>query len=149
MLVQVIDNALAHGIERPEEREDQGKSREGLIKGMISISDNILELEISDDGRGIDMNSLPERARSKPNVDQQSVTRFEQAGELWRILLLPGFTTTSLVSRHSGYGVGLDSLNQFVLSKSGDLVIESLLGEGTTIRIKLPLSTTEEAGYVS
>ncbi len=149
MLVHVIDNALAHGIERPEEREDQGKSREGLVKGMVSISDNILELEISDDGRGIDMNSLPERARSKPNVDQQAVTRFEQAGELWRILLLPGFTTTTLVSRHSGYGVGLDSLNQFVLSKSGDLVIESLLGEGTTIRIKLPLSTTEEAGYVS
>ena len=149
VLVHVIDNALAHGIERPEEREDQGKAREGLIKGIVSVSNNILELEISDDGRGIDMDSLPQRARGKPNIDRQAVSRFEQSGELWRILLLPGFTTATLVSRYSGYGVGLDSLNQFVLSKSGDLVIESLLGEGTTIRIKLPLTPTEGAGHVS
>ena len=149
VLLHVIDNALAHGIERPEDREDQGKAREGLIKGIVSVTNNVLELEISDDGRGIDMESLPQRARIKPNVDRQAVTRFEQSGELWRILLLPGFTTTSLVSRHSGYGVGLDSLNQFVLSKSGELVIDTLLGEGTTIRIKLPLTPTEEAGYVS
>ena len=149
VLVHVIDNALAHGIERPEDREDQGKAREGLIRGVVSIANNVLELEISDDGRGIDLDSLPQRARSKPNVDRQAVTRFEQSGELWRILLLPGFTTTTLVSRHSGYGVGLDSLNQFVLSKAGELVIESLLGEGTAIRIKLPLTPTEEAGHVS
>ena len=101
------------------------------------------------DGRGIDMDSLPQRARGKPNIDRQAVSRFEQSGELWRILLLPGFTTATLVSRYSGYGVGLDSLNQFVLSKSGDLVIESLLGEGTTVRIKLPLTPTEGAGHVS
>ena len=149
VLVHVMNNAVDHGIELPADREDQGKLRHGLITANIATIDNRLEISVSDDGRGIDFSRLPAIARSKPHVNQQAVNDYEQSGELWRILLLPGFTTSSVVTRHSGYGVGLDSLNQLVLARAGSLRIESTLGEGTTVHISLPLSNQREAAYVS
>jgi CRP-like cAMP-binding protein/signal transduction histidine kinase len=148
MLVHIINNALDHGIEPPKEREDNGKSREGLVKAHVSISGNTLMLDITDDGRGIDIDRLLDLAKNKTSIDQAEVSAHKQNGEVWRILLLPGFTMSSEVTRFSGYGVGLDSLNQMVLAKGGCLKIESLLDEGTTIRIAIPLSVSKEMAYV-
>ena len=149
LLLHAMNNAVDHGIEPPDEREDKGKAREGLIKAHVSVEDGMLTVDITDDGRGIDMTRLPELARKKPNVDQQAVTSYEQSGELWRILLLPGFTTASLVTRYSGYGVGLDSINQMILEKGGILHIDSVPDTGTTISIKVPVSAKVEVAHVS
>jgi len=149
MLVHVMNNALGHGIERPQEREDNGKSREGLVKAHVSVLDNMLMLNIADDGRGIDIARLASLARNKPNIDQTAISAYEQRGEAWRILLLPGFTTSSEVKHNSGYGVGLDSLNQLVLAKGGTLNIESVPDEGTSIHIAIPLSAINEVAHVS
>ena len=149
MLVHAMNNALDHGIERPQEREDSGKSREGLIKAHISVSDNTLMLEIADDGRGIDTRRLLDIAKSKSNIDQNTLEAYEQSSEVWRILLIPGFTTTSEVTRLSGYGVGLDSLNKFVLAKGGTLNIDSVPDAGTSIRIAIPLPSSSEVAHVS
>ncbi len=149
VLVHVMNNALDHGIERPQEREDNGKSREGLVKAHVSVLDNTLMLDIVDDGRGIDIAGLVYLARNKPNIDQTAISAYEQSGEVWRVLLLPGFTTPSEVTHLSGYGVGLDSLNRLVLAKGGTLNIESVPSEGTSIRIAIPLSATNEVARVS
>lgn len=149
LLVHVMNNAVDHGIEPPDEREDKGKPREGVLKAHVLVENGLLSVEITDDGRGIDWVRLPELARNKPNVDQQAVSNYEQSGELWRILLLPGFTTSSLVTRYSGYGVGLDSINQMVLDKGGILNIYSVPDNGTTISIKIPSSANSEVAHVS
>ena len=149
LLVHIRNNAIDHGIESPDEREDKGKAREGILKADVSVEDGMLSINITDDGRGIEMDRLPELARNKPNVDQQAVNTFEQSGELWRILLLPGFTTSSLVTRYSGYGVGLDSINQMVLDKGGMIYINSVPDSGTSVLIKIPSSANSEVAHVS
>lgn len=149
VLVHMMNNALDHGIELPDEREDHGKAREGLIQAEVGVRDRVLEIVLRDDGCGVDFNQLVPLARTKPGIDQVAVSRIERDGELWRILLLPGFTTSSLVTRYSGYGVGLDSLQKMVLSHAGSVTMSSVVGEGLAVHIKIPLELSAEDKNVS
>jgi chemotaxis protein histidine kinase CheA len=101
-----------------------------------------LELEVSDDGKGIDFALLPALAKSLPELDMDEITAIESSGELWRILLLPGFTTAAMVTRYSGYGEGLSFLNLIVLAQQGTVRVESRVGHGLTVSLRIPLNAT-------
>lgn len=96
-------------------------------------------IEISDDGRGIAPEPVIARARAHPALDQALVQRFIDEGEPWRVLLLPGFSTAEKVSETSGRGVGLDAVNSAIVALGGTLDMRSMPGQGTTLRIQLPL----------
>jgi len=142
VLINVMNNSLDHGIERPDERLALGKPREGYLLAQAVVHTGFLELEVSDDGQGIDFAQLPALAKSLPELDMDEITAIESSGELWRILLLPGFTTAAMVTRYSGYGEGLSFLNLIVLAQQGTVRVESRVGHGLTVSLRIPLNAT-------
>ncbi len=138
-LIHLIRNAVDHGIELPDVREAAGKPRQGSILLSAEQEGDHILLKISDDGAGMDANALRRKAVSKGVMDESSVNRLSDQ-ECFNLIFLPGFSTKEEVSDISGRGVGMDvvrtRLNQF----SGTVYIESELGKGTTIHIRVPLT---------
>jgi two-component system, chemotaxis family, sensor histidine kinase and response regulator WspE len=138
-LNHLLRNALDHGIEPPEERFDAGKPPEGALRLEASHNAGMLVITVADDGRGINL----ERVRRKI-VDQNLLAADMAAlltdAELLEFLLLPNFSTAVAVTRISGRGVGLDVVHTMIQELRGQISMESRPGEGTTIRLKLPLS---------
>lgn len=143
VLVHVLNNAMDHGMEDAETRLCAEKPTQGVIRVMVEVSAGRLMIEIADDGRGIAPEPVIAKARAHPGLDQALVQRFVDLGEPWRVLLLPGFSTAAQVSETSGRGVGLDAVNSTVVSLGGTLDMLSRPGQGTTLRIQLPLADAE------
>ena len=138
-LIHLIRNAVDHGIELPDVREAAGKARQGSILLSAEQEGDHILLKISDDGAGMDAGALRRKAVSKGIMDESSASRLSDQ-ECFNLIFLPGFSTREQVSDISGRGVGMDvvrtRLNQF----SGTVYIESELGKGTTIHIRVPLT---------
>jgi HAMP domain-containing protein/HPt (histidine-containing phosphotransfer) domain-containing protein len=130
-LGHVVRNAVDHGVEHPDERQAQGKSPDGQLVLTAEIRNNLLQLEIADDGRGIDWDSIRERGRALglPNQTQ---------ADLLAILCRQGVTTRSDVTEISGRGVGMSAVNERVAVMHGRLQVRSSPGNGTTWTIVLP-----------
>lgn len=135
----LLTNALCHGIELPEVREAAGKAAVGTLKVMLSTEAGMLQIQVADDGRGLDFQELPAKARQKDGLNQALVDDYEQAGQPWRILLLPGFSTSSELSMLSGRGRGLDAIDQAVRSVGGRVLMDSMAGQGMTFTLHVPL----------
>jgi two-component system, chemotaxis family, sensor kinase CheA len=138
-LTHLVRNAVDHGIEPPNERQDRGKPAEGRLALHASHEGGKVIIEITDDGDGID----PRRVRDKA-IRQQLVTP-EQADrlserELVNLVFLPGFSTADRVTQFSGRGVGMDVVRTNVEKIGGTVDIESRLGRGTTVTMKIPLT---------
>lgn len=136
----LLSNALCHGIELPEVREAAGKPGTGTLKVTLAADGGMLRIQVSDDGRGLDFQELPAKARQKQGLNQALVDDCERAGQPWRILLLPGFSTASELSLLSGRGVGLDAIDHAVRSVGGHILIDSTAGQGMTFTLHVPLS---------
>ena len=136
----LLSNALCHGIELPEVREAAGKPGTGTLRVMLAAEASMLRIQVADDGRGLDFQELPAKARQKVGLNQALVDDCERAGEPWRILLLPGFSTASELSMLSGRGVGLDAIDHAVRSVGGHILIDSTAGQGMTFTLHVPLS---------
>jgi two-component system chemotaxis sensor kinase CheA len=136
----LLSNALCHGIELPEVREAAGKPGTGTLKVSLAADGGMLRIQVSDDGRGLDFQELPAKARQKQGLNQALVDDCERAGQPWRILLLPGFSTASELSLLSGRGVGLDAIDHAVRSVGGHILIDSTAGQGMTFTLHVPLS---------
>jgi two-component system, chemotaxis family, sensor kinase CheA len=138
-LVHLVRNSVDHGIELPGDREAKGKSRVGkVILAAEQEGDHIL-LSITDDGGGMDPNALKDRAVEKGVLDEDAAARLSDS-EAFALIFAPGFSTKEEISDVSGRGVGMDVVKTKIAQLNGSIDIESQVGEGTRIIIKVPLT---------
>ncbi|MFP4103954.1 response regulator, partial [Coleofasciculus sp.] len=138
-LTHLVNNAITHGIESPEERQDMGKPAVGQITLRAFHQGNQTVIAISDDGAGID----PERIKRKA-IEKKLITPAEAKDltntELYDFLFHPGFSTKDEASEFAGRGVGMDVVRTSLSEIRGAIYIDSTLGKGTTFTIRLPLT---------
>ncbi len=138
-LVHLVRNSVDHGIELPAVREQNGKSRVGkVILAAEQEGDHIL-LSITDDGGGMDPQKLRAKAVEKGILDEDSAARLSDT-EAFNLIFAPGFSTKTEISDVSGRGVGMDVVKTKITQLNGSIEINSKLGEGTRIAIKVPLT---------
>jgi len=136
-IMHVLRNSLDHGIESPQERKKAGKSEEGLLQINTFNAGSSVVIEISDDGKGIDVNEIREKAIQKGWL--QPTTSLTEK-ELLNFIFRPGFTTSEKVSDVSGRGVGMDVVKKNIADLRGETELNSVVGKGTTVKIILPLT---------
>ncbi|MCW3785067.1 chemotaxis protein CheA [Plebeiibacterium sediminum] len=136
-LVHMLRNALDHGIELPEDRIAAGKDAKGTIKLKAYNSGNNIFIEISDDGKGLNRESIIKKAISKGLINKGDNLSDK---DIYKLICEPGFSTASEVTAISGRGVGMDVVKQKIAEMRGELEITSIIGKGTTFTIKLQQS---------
>jgi len=138
-LVHLLRNSVDHGIEPPAERKKSGKDETGKIVINCFRERDMVHIEITDDGRGMDLERVREKAVGMKLIspDQAKVISDEDTVML---VCRPGFSTAKKVTDVSGRGVGMDVVQSVVESMGGSLVIESRTGDGTTFTMRLPLT---------
>lgn len=138
-LTHLLRNAIDHGIEGPEARVKSGKHPEGRILVRAAHRSGQVHIEIIDDGAGIDVERVRQKAISKGVVSAERA-EFMGESEVVNLIFLPGFSTAETVTNVSGRGVGMDVVKTNVERIGGAIEIETRLGRGTTFRIKVPLT---------
>jgi two-component system chemotaxis sensor kinase CheA len=138
-LTHAVRNAVDHGIESPADRVLAGKPAEGCVRLKAFHQSGSVVIEVGDDGAGIPM----ERVLAKA-VERNLVTPEQAAGmserEALQLIFLPGFSTAAAVTTVSGRGVGMDVVRANVEKVGGSVEVESRRGEGTTLRLRVPLT---------
>lgn len=138
-LVHMIRNSVDHGIEPPAERKARGKPVVGqLVLSATPQEDQVL-IQLRDDGKGIDPQVIKEKALQKGVIDQDTFERLTDA-EAQQLIFAAGFSSRDTASDLSGRGVGMDVVKNAVESAGGTVELASVVGEGTTISLHLPLS---------
>jgi two-component system chemotaxis sensor kinase CheA len=138
-LVHLVRNAVDHGIESPEQREAAGKPRAGtVILAAEQEGDHIL-LSIEDDGAGMDANVLRRKAVQKGVMDEESAARLDDK-ECYNLIFAAGFSTKEQISDVSGRGVGMDVVKTRIGQLNGSVEIDSELGRGSRLMIRVPLT---------
>jgi len=136
-VLHLVRNAISHGVESPEQRIAAGKPPQATIRLGASTAGESVILEIGDDGGGIDVDAVAERARAAgmPVPDEPLDAR-----ALLDIICASGFSTKHEADRASGRGVGMAVVRSTVEALGGSLALETTRGHGTTFRITLPLT---------
>ncbi|WP_315387856.1 chemotaxis protein CheA [uncultured Stenotrophomonas sp.] len=138
-LVHLVRNAIDHGIEMPELREAQGKTRSGNVRLSAQQEGDYVSIEVQDDGAGIDPERLRAKAREKGLIDPEAAARLSSE-ECLHLVFLPGFSTKQEVTDISGRGVGMDVVQSRIRELSGQIQIQSELGRGSRFLIRVPLT---------
>ena len=138
-LTHLIRNSIDHGVESPEKREASGKNRVGKITLSAQHEGNNIMITIEDDGAGIDVEKIGEKAVSKGLTTRDRLKELSKQ-DIYNFLFAPGFSTAEKVTNISGRGVGLDVVKTNVAKLRGVINIESEVGHGTKFLIKLPLT---------
>ncbi|MEL0656359.1 chemotaxis protein CheA [Pseudoalteromonas issachenkonii] len=138
-LVHLVRNSVDHGIEMPAVREAAGKSRTGNVTLSASQEGDHILLTIKDDGAGMDAEKLKKIAISKGVLDHDQASRLSDT-EAYNLIFAPGFSTKEEISDISGRGVGMDVVKTKITQLNGSVSIQSELGVGTILEIKVPLT---------
>ncbi|QBM17505.1 hypothetical protein MARI_16200 [Marinobacter sp. JH2] len=138
-LVHLVRNSVDHGIEGPGVREEAGKSRAGTVTLSAQQEGDHILLSIADDGGGMDPDVLRRKAVEKGLYDQDAADRLTD-NECFNLIFAAGFSTKEQISDVSGRGVGMDVVKNRIAQLNGQISIESELGKGTKIIIKVPLT---------
>ena len=138
-LTHLVRNAVSHGIESPEERQRLGKSPHGNIRLNAHHQGNQVVVEVSDDGRGIDSQKIRAKAIDLGLITAAEAGRLSEAESL-ELIFRPGFSTAEVVTEVSGRGVGMDVVQSVLHRLKATIHIETRAGQGTTFRLKLPLT---------
>jgi two-component system chemotaxis sensor kinase CheA len=138
-LVHLVRNAVDHGIEAPEVREAAGKPRLGRVVLKATQEGDHILLTINDDGAGMDPEVLRRVAVEKGVMDADSAARLDDK-DCYNLIFAPGFSTKSQISDVSGRGVGMDVVKTRIAQLNGTVEIDSRLGKGSSLSIKLPLT---------
>jgi len=138
-LVHLIRNSMDHGVESPEEREKAGKDPKGTIKLSAEHEGNHIIITIADDGGGIDPQKIIAKSIEKGIITKEKASELTDK-EALNLIFAPGFSTAEKVTNISGRGVGMDVVKTNVTKLRGIIDIESEVGKGTSIIIKLPLT---------
>lgn len=138
-LVHLVRNSLDHALESPAERQAAGKPAKGVIKLRAQALDDQVLVEVIDDGRGIDVEKLKQKAYQRGIIDEQKLDTITHQ-EALQLIFAAGLSTAEKVSDISGRGVGMDAVRTAVAAAGGTISVASEPGKGTTLRILLPLS---------
>ncbi len=138
-LLHLLRNAVDHGIESPEERERVGKPLRGKIWLRAWREQDSVIIEVADDGRGLDKDKIVQTAIEREIISSVEAKELNEH-QILMLICAPGFSTAQEVTNISGRGVGMDVVKREVEALHGTLTIESTPGEGTTFRLRLPLT---------
>ncbi|APD93377.1 chemotaxis protein CheA [Alteromonas mediterranea] len=138
-LVHLVRNSVDHGVEMPDDRAASGKPRMGTVKLSASQEGDHILLTIEDDGKGMDAEKLKEIAISRGVLDADAAARMSDV-EAFNLIFAPGFSTKTEISDISGRGVGMDVVKTKINQLNGTVNIDSQLGKGTRLDIKVPLT---------
>ena len=138
-LVHIIRNSCDHGIEPPEERIAKGKPPKGTVQLKAYNEGNHIIIEIVDDGKGLDANMLKEKAVEKGLISEKEADQMNDK-EAFMLIFKPGFSTAAKVTNVSGRGVGMDVVKSNLEKLNGIIDINSEVGKGTTLKLKIPLT---------
>jgi len=133
----MLRNSVVHGIETPAERIAKGKPESGTIRVGLHREGSEMVIVLEDDGRGIDVNAVRERAQQRGLLHPGRVLTDEEALQL---ILEPGFSTATVVTQHAGRGVGMDVVVNEIKKLGGALFTESQAGQGVKFTIRLPFT---------
>lgn len=142
-LLHMVRNAVSHGIEAPEVRRAAGKDPTGTVTLRARREAGTLVVEVADDGDGIQLARIRERARARGVADPDAL----DAEQLHQMLFEPGFSTTASVTSLSGRGVGLDVVRRNLAAVRGSVAVESHPGRGTAMRLRVPLTVALVDGF--
>jgi two-component system chemotaxis sensor kinase CheA len=138
-LVHLIRNSVDHGLEMPEARKAAGKPEAGTIALVAQPEGDHIIISIKDDGAGIDPARVRQKALEKGLISAERMRTLSER-EILDLIFLPGFSTRDTVSDVSGRGVGMDVVNSNLKKVNGTVALSSVLGQGTTVVLKLPLT---------
>lgn len=138
-LTHLVRNSVDHGIEMPDVRAAKGKSPEGLLLLRAYHEGGQVNIEITDDGAGIDVERVKAKAIERGLVTADQAARMSER-EAVNLIFLPGFSTAEKVTNISGRGVGMDVVRSNIEKIGGTFDVHNRPGEGTTLRIKIPLT---------
>lgn len=144
-LMHLVRNAVDHGLERPEDRGAKGE--EGNLTLRATPQGPSLVLEVSDDGRGVDVNAVRAAAVAKGLFDGKAAAALDERSAL-ELLFRHGFTTRTEVSQVSGRGVGLDVVRERLDALGGSAQVATTVGRGTTFKLTVPSTLTRERALV-
>ncbi|MCB1739967.1 MAG: chemotaxis protein CheW, partial [Gammaproteobacteria bacterium] len=138
-LTHIVRNSVDHGLEAPEERLRVGKPEEGVLRLRAYHEGGLVNIEISDDGKGIDWERVRSKAIQKGLISPEQGERLSPK-DITNLLFLPGLSTAEKVTNVSGRGVGMDVVKTNIEKVGGAIDIQSTQGKGTTISVKIPLT---------
>ncbi len=138
-LTHLIRNAIDHGLEDPDTRVQVGKPPVGTLVLRAYHEGGQVVIEIEDDGRGIDVNKIKAKATEKGLITPSEAEKLSDR-EALALIFRPGFSTAEKVTNISGRGVGMDVVKTNVEKLGGNIDIQTVLGSGTTVRLKIPLT---------
>ncbi|MBG0758828.1 chemotaxis protein CheA [Vibrio cidicii] len=138
-LIHLVRNSVDHGIEMPEDRVKVGKTRTGKVILSASQEGDHIELAIVDDGGGMDPDKLRGIAVKRGMMDEDAAARLSNK-ECFNLIFAPGFSSKEKISDISGRGVGMDVVKTAINTLNGSIDIDSEMGKGTKITIKVPLT---------
>lgn len=138
-LIHLVRNSVDHGIEMPEDRVKSGKSKTGKVILSASQEGDHIELCIIDDGAGMDPDKLRSIAVKRGLMDEDAAGRLTSK-ECFNLIFAPGFSSKEQISEVSGRGVGMDVVKTAINTLNGSIDIDSEMGRGTKISIKVPLT---------
>jgi two-component system chemotaxis sensor kinase CheA len=146
-LTHLVRNCCDHGVERPEERVRRGKPAEGLVSLRAYREGGQVIIEVSDDGAGIDVEAMKQKAVEKNMCPAEQARRMTDR-EALNIIFLPGFSTAQNLTSVSGRGVGMDVVKSNIDRIGGLVDVVSRVGAGTTVKLKIPLTLAIIPGLV-
>jgi two-component system chemotaxis sensor kinase CheA len=138
-LVHLVRNSLDHGIEPPDVREAAGKPRTGTLTIAARHAGGSVVIEVRDDGRGVDPEAVARKAVERGLIDAEAAKHID-AKQAIELLFAPGFSTAEVTSDISGRGVGMDAVRTKIRELGGEVLMESVPGQGTSAQIRLPLT---------
>ena len=138
-LTHIVRNSCDHGIETPAEREAAGKLAGGILRLRTYHEGGQVNIEIIDDGKGLDPEVLREKVAEKGLLPADRLERMSDR-DVMNLIFLPGFSTAQKVTNVSGRGVGMDVVKTNIEKIGGTVDLHSRQGEGTTLKIKIPLT---------
>ncbi len=138
-LTHLVRNSADHGIEMPHDRENDGKPSTGQVCIRAYHESGQVNIDITDDGKGLDAEALKQKAIEKNILTPEGAVKLTER-EAHRLIFAPGFSTAKEISDVSGRGVGMDVVKTNIEELGGTVEVESTLGQGTRINLRLPLT---------
>lgn len=139
-LLHIVRNCFDHGIENPEDRAKKGKPTNGSIMLTACYEGGNALIEVSDDGGGIPLEKIKERALAKKLYDKETLDKMSQ-DDLVDLIFRPGFSTSAIITDISGRGVGMDVVKENIVEQlKGSIEIKTTEGKGSTFSIRIPVT---------